>query len=287
LRTDIQLGTDNLIKSEYYQPLTWNRLPFVAVSGSIEHNLHDWYVDLNRVAQYKTTAAYLAPDVGVRVGHIGEIRGGMQFGYLRATDYTNESQANFKGPWGGFTGKFTCDMYDLAVLPRKGYNGLVEYFDGRPTFGSDLDYQRLRGGVSGATTFGTHTFRAWVEGGTSLKTNMPIFDQFTLGGLGRLSGYNKEQIRGDAFGLAKLTWYHQILGYPSPYSTSLFIMLQGEAGNAWPDPGMARWDDLRYSGLVSLVATTVIGPVALSYGQAEGGHQAVYVTIGILRSSLE
>ena len=50
---------------------------------------------------------------------------------------------------------------------------------------------------------------------------------------------------------------------------------------------MARWDDLRYHGLVSLVAKTIIGPISLSYGQAEGGHQAFYVTIGILRASLE
>jgi NTE family protein len=287
LRTDIQLGTDNLIKSEYYQPLTWNRLPFVAVTGSIEHNLNDWYVDLNRVAQYKTTDAYLAPDVGVRVGHFGEIRGGALFGYLRAIDQANESQADFKGPRGGFTGKFKCDMYDLAVLPRRGYAGLLDFFDGQPSFGSDLDYQRLHGGISGATTFGTHTFRAWVEGGSSLNTAMPVFDQFTLGGLGRLSGYHQEQIRGDAYGLAKLTWYHLFLGHHSPYSTSLYFLLQGEAGNAWPDPGMARWDDLRYNGLVSLVATTIIGPVALSYGQAEGGHQAFYVTIGILRPELQ
>lgn len=287
LRTDIQLGTDNLLKSEFYQPLTWKRRPFVAVTGNIEHNLHDWYVDLNRVAQYQATEAYIAPDLGFRLGHFGEIRGGVEVGYLRTTDTTNESQAEFEGPRGGYRGKFSCDMYDLAVLPRKGYAGVVEYFRGQPSFGSDLDYKMLHGGVSGALTFGSHTFRAQVEGGSSLDTDIPSHYQFTLGGFGRLSGYNREQLRGNAYGLAKLRWNHKFLGHPSPYSTSLYFLLQGEVGNAWPDPGMARWDDLRYSGLVSLVATTIIGPVAVSYGQAEGGHHAFYVTIGILRAAVD
>jgi NTE family protein len=286
-RTDVQLGTDNLLKSEYYQPLTWKRRPFVAVTANIEHNLHNFYENLIRVAQYNSTEAFIAPDLGLRLGHFGEIRGGVEFGYLRATHHTGVSPANFEGPRGGLKGKFIFDMYDLAVLPQKGYAGLVEFFHGKPSFGSDLDYKKLSGGISGAHTFGSHTFRGLVEGGSSLDTHIPTFYQFTLGGFNRLSGYDKEQLRGNAYGLAKLSWYHRVLGHPSPYSTSLFILLQGEMGNAWPDPQMARWDDLRYSGLVSLVAKTIIGPVSVSYGQAEGGHHAFYVTIGILRASLE
>ena len=110
---------------------------------------------------------------------------------------------------------------------------------------------------------------------------------FTLGGLGRLSGFNEDQIRGEAFGLGRLAWYHQFAGSPSPYSTSWYFGAQFEAGNAWRDQGRARWDDLLYSGLVTLVATTPLGPLAVSYGHAEQGHNAVYLTLGAFREFVD
>jgi NTE family protein len=109
---------------------------------------------------------------------------------------------------------------------------------------------------------------------------------FTLGGLNRLSGYNIDQLRGEAYGLAKIAWYHLFAGDMFPYSTSWYFGVQFEAGNAWLDATSARWDDLRYGGLVSLMATTIIGPVALSYGQAESGQNSLYFTVGTLRDWL-
>ena len=106
---------------------------------------------------------------------------------------------------------------------------------------------------------------------------------FTLGGLSRMSGYARDQFRGQAYGLGSVSWYHLIAGSTQPYTTAWYIGLQGEAGNAWLDPGTARWDDLRYSGLVSLVATTILGPVAATYAQGESGNHSFYLTVGTIR----
>lgn len=286
LRTDIQLGTNNLLQMEYYQPLTWARRPFVALTGKLEHDLHDWYYELVRWAQFKELQAVIRPEIGYRIGHYGEIRGGVDYGHLETSDVTGTSPAGFNGKRGGYTGQLKFDMYDLAVLPRHGYAAQLRYFRGRPEFGSDLDYSRIEGGISLAHTLDRHTLHFSVDGGSNLKTEMPEFHMFTLGGLNRLSGYNIDQFRGEAFGLAKMAWYHLFAGNKSPYSTSWYLGVQFETGNAWIDAQNARWDDLRYCGLISVMATTIVGPVALSYGQAEGGYNSVYFTVGTLKDLL-
>lgn len=283
LRTDVQIGTNNLLRSEFYQPLTWARRPFFALTGKVEHDNKDWYQDQVRVAQYKELQATIRPEVGLRLGHYGEIRGGIDYGYLRVTDRTGDSLADFDGPRGGFLARASFDMMDLAILPRNGYLLHAQYFRGLPEFGSDLDYSRLEGGAAVATTVHRHTFSGRVVGGGNLDTTIPEFHMYTLGGLSRLSGYNRDQFRGQAYGLASASWYHLFSGSTQPYTTAWYIGIQGEAGNAWQEAHAARWEDLRYSGLVTIVATTIIGPVAASYGQGEGGHNAFYITVGTIR----
>jgi NTE family protein len=283
LRTDIQVGTNNLLRSEYYQPLSWARRPFVALTAKVEHDSRDWYQDLVRVAQYKELQATARPEMGLRIGHYGEIRGGIDYGYLRITDRTGDSPADFDGRRGGYLVRASFDMMDLPILPRKGYLLHANYFRGRPEFGSDLDYARLEGGAAGAVTVHRHTFSGRVTGGSNLDTEIPEFHMFTLGGLSRLSGYNRDQIRGQAYGLASVAWYHLFAGSTQPYTTAWHIGLQGEAGNAWLDPRAARLNDLRYSGLVSIVATTIIGPAAVTYAHSEGGHNSFYITVGTIR----
>jgi NTE family protein len=222
----------------------------------------------------------------MRLGHYGEIRVGMDYGNLKVKDRTGLSLADFEGTGGGYSARLAMDMYDLAILPQRGYSGVVQISQKRPEFGSGLDYTKLNAGLAGAHTFSRHTFYAAFEAGTGMKTDMPEFALFTLGGLARLSGYAKDQFRGEIYGLAKVAWYHQFAGTLSPFSNSYYIGLQLEAGNAWRDYDAAGLDDLLYCGLVSLVARTTIGPLAASYGRSEDGNDTFYITLGTVRNFL-
>jgi len=209
------------------------------------------------------------------------------YGHLEASDRTGLSLAEFNGPRGGYSASLNFDMLDLPVLPRRGWKAGLEYFKGDSGFGSGLDYHRLSGAAGTAHTFGRHTFHLSLAAGTDFHTGAPEFDLFTLGGIGRVSGLATDQLRGEVFGLGKLAWYTKISSATSPYSTSWFLGAQFEAGNAWywfQDPGT---DDLLYAGLVSLIGTTFVGPLSLSYGRTEHGHDAFYVTLGIIHAFVE
>ncbi len=286
LRSDIQLGKNSLLQSEYYQPLTWKRRPFFALTGKAEVDIKDWYFESHRWGEYKTTEFSIKPEFGFRIGHYGEIRAGLEYGHLEARDRTGLSLAEFNGTGGGFSARLAFDMYDLAVLPRHGYAAVIQITQKRPEFGSGLDYTKMNAGVGGAQSFNRHTFLASVDGGTGFKTDLPEFTLFTLGGLARLSGYAKDQFRGAVYSLAKIAWYHQFAGSDSPFSNSYYFGIQLETGNAWRDYDAMAWNNLLYSGLVSLVAKTSLGPLAVSYGRSEDGQDSIYVTLGTIRGFL-
>ena len=286
VRTDFQVGETNLLRSEFYQPITWNRAPFFALAGQYKGAIYPWYYDLKHWGDYKTKSWHLMPDIGSRLGHWGELRVGADFGHLRTTDKTGLSLAEFDGLRGGYRVILSFDKIDIPFLPRSGYEGYLRYFAGRPEFGSDLNYDRFDGQFGGAKTWGGNTFSASIEGGTNFGSDLPEFDMFTLGGLNSLTGYQQNQIRGQRYGLAQLSWYHKLVGQPSPFSTSWFLVIQGEAGNAWYHPEEARFDNLRYTGSIGLVGTTMFGPLTIAYGRADDGNDAAYVTLGVVRDKI-
>ena len=286
LRTDVQLGKNSLVQSEYYQPMTCRRISFFALTGKAEMDIKAWYFESRHWGEYKTTEFSIKPELGFRLGHFGEIRAGLDYGHLDARDRSGLSLIEFNGTGGGYTARLAFDMYDLAILPRRGYEALVQISQKRPEFGSGLDYTKLNAGLSGAQTFHRHTIYAALEGGTGMKTDLHEFALFTLGGLSRLSGYAKDQFRGAVYGLAKIAWYHRFAGSSSPFSNSYYIGFQLEGGNAWREYDAVRWDDLLYSGMVSVVARTNLGPLAATYGRAEDGNDSFYLTLGTYQGFL-
>ncbi len=282
LRTDIQLGYDMGLVSEYYQPLTWTRRPFVALTGGIAYKVSPWYYEMVHYGDYKTKQFFLIPEVGIRLGHYGEVRAGLDFGHLTAYDKTGLSLAEFKGNRGGFVFSMNFDMLDKPFLPRRGYKAKAKIFIGTETFGSNLDYQRLTGGFGFAFPTGAGTIHCSIEGGSDLDTKMPEFHMFTLGGFGQVSGLLSQQLRGDAYGLGKIAYYHKMKGDMSPMTTTWYWFVQGEAGNTWDDQKEASLTDLIIAASLGIAGTTPMGPLALAYGRTEYGADTFYLTIGLL-----
>lgn len=286
-RTDMQLGRTSGLKTEFYQPLSWTRYPFAAVSLRYRNQYQDWYLDTFNLGEFQRKDVTAYADLGLRLGHYGEIRGGVEYGHLKANDRTRLNLYDFDGPRGGYTATFNVDMLDASVFPTRGFRLLSRAFFGSEAFGSGLNYSKAEGVGTLVRSWSRNTFFLGAKGGSNLGTDLPEFDLFTAGGPGSLEGYGLDQFRGQAFGVATLGWYRQIKGHPSPYSTSWYLGAQVEAGNAWRDPRVAALDDLLYCGSVSLMVKTLLGPVALTYARGEEGSDALSVTLGRTLSYLD
>lgn len=282
VRTDLQLGEIDAIRAEFYQPLGWHRRPFVATSLTWQSQLHDWYYEMWNLGEYLEKEIHGEVDLGWRLAEFGELRAGLLYGYVDAATKVGLSPADFEGHRGGVVLQAGVDVMDAAVFARQGVSGLARAYFSLPDLGSDLDYDTVEGGLRTAGSRGRNTFTAMVQGGTGLGTTLPEFAMFTAGGIGRLSAYSKDQLRGELYGLAGVGWHRRLGGQSSPYSTEWYVGASLEAGNAWRESAEAGFDDLLGCATVFLGARTLLGPLVLSYARALDGNDAFYLTLGRL-----
>jgi NTE family protein len=182
---------------------------------------------------------------------------------------------------GGYSASFTIDQLDNLSFPR---SGTFVNLSGRSfsrSFGSDVSYDEATISTCTAVSRGDHALAAVVRGGTSLGSAPPIYEQFELGGFLSLSGYERGQLLGPYFALGELIYHYRFLRLPRPFGTGLYAGASLEAGNVWEDAGDAGVDDLRYAGSVFVGADTLLGPLYLGFGMAEGGDSSAYVSLGM------
>ena len=280
LRTDLQLGRTNGIRSEWHQPLSMTRRPFLAVAARWRNRYQDWYLAQFHLGELQTEDLTGFLDLGYRLGRSGELRVGVEYGHLRAADKTNLHFYEFENDRGGYTASLDLDELDSSIMPRSGYRLSGRAFWGRPELGGNLDYARVHARASLVRSLGADTFTLNMAGGSALHTDLPEFAAFTLGGPENLEGYQPDSLRGDVFGLLGLRWYRQIKGHPSPYSTSWYLGTRIEAGNVWPSHGAMTLDKMKLSASVSLTVKTIMGPLTLSIAQGDGGRDALSATLG-------
>ena len=104
------------------------------------------------------------------------------------------------------------------------------------------------------------------------------------GGLFNLSGYEFNQLSGQHYG--------RVIGQfrRSIWNTGIANVFLGtslEYGNVWESRHDIDIGDGLVAGSIYLGADTMIGPVFLGYGYAEGSKGSFYLLVGALRDTVE
>ena len=89
--------------------------------------------------------------------------------------------------------------------------------------------------------------------------------------------YEPDALLGEQAALLALSKYRRI------GRTRFFPIYAGvtaEAGNVWERRSQMSFSDLRYAGAAFIGIDTVLGPVYLAYGRAQGGHDSFYFYLG-------
>jgi NTE family protein len=147
--------------------------------------------------------------------------------------------------------------------------------------GSDFEYQTLSLDFSHALSWDNHRLVLSAAGGTTLDGDLPVEALYRLGGPFSLSGLQRDELTGEAFGRAGLL-YAVKLNEADPRFFGVPIYLGGslEAGNAWADRDDAALDDVITSGSLFVGTDTFLGPAFVGYGLAEGDRQSLYLFFG-------
>jgi NTE family protein len=277
-RNQFSLGSPLALDSEFYQPLSLNGRFFVAprISGALSERERWFDGDLSELVSEKQYRGRL--DLGLNFSHWGELRLGVYRGHywgeVESTTFKEDEAL------GGWRGRLAFDQLDDWNFPRRGWAVNVTGRVSRDALGATIEYERLALQARGAVSTGAVTFLGRLEGGTSFQSKLPFNDRFELGGFSRLSGLERGRLFGDDLVAAAAGVQFQIAQLSPALGGNVYFGLFGEAGQTWQYEDTPTLSDLIPGFTSYLGAETLLGPVYMGYGYAEGGHQSLYVFLG-------
>jgi NTE family protein len=173
--------------------------------------------------------------------------------------------------------RLSLDEFDNLYFPSEGNRGVVEYAAAGEGYGSDNDFDQLHFRYAHAFPWGRNTLAAGLNYDTTLDGEAPIESQFRAGGFLRLSGFNPNELNGQHYGQITLL-YHRRLTEMQVLPTYAGFSL--EYGNVWQDEDDISLGDGIWNGSVFLGAWSILGPLYVGLGSAEGGRYTAFLYLG-------
>jgi NTE family protein len=283
-RTDFLVGTTTGVESAFRQPLDFGGDWFVEPSALAVEVQRPIFSAQAAVTEYETRQALAAIDVGRSLGLSSEVRAGLAWG--RATSELDPPAAGLSERFpeepedlAELRVAFVLDRLDSVNLPRRGILASAEARFSREELGAERSWTRMSIEARGYGSRGPHTvFASLVAGGSSPAADLPVREEFHVGGFGSLGGYGEGELRGEAFVVGRAGWLERIAEIP-PALRGVVVGGWIEAGDAW-NPSADAELDLRPSVTIAAGAETVLGPVFLAWSHAEAGRRRVTLSIG-------
>ncbi len=286
--TELSVGEEYGLFTEFYQPLDYRRRFFIAPYARFERFFASVFEHKRGVAEYDVGRSQLGIDVGINFGNVAELRTGFLRNHIEADLRIGDPDLL---PTGSLeenllTFKFGYDSLDDRIFPRRGtqINIAGEFYD--DSIDSDNDYQKTTFGIRRAFPVNRRfTLMTNANLFTFLRSTPPKYENFSIGGINYLAGYPEGDIGG------KHALVLQMAGLLNPAGlTKLLppdsnnVRLAGfiHAGNAWDTYQDINVQDLLYGGLGGLVWDTPFGSFFLGAGYTKGGRVNYYLSLGNL-----
>jgi NTE family protein len=281
--TDLQLGEEPRLFTEFFQPLSLTSDFFAAPSVRYELKTLQVVTDGRRVARYRVRDTEASLAVGAELSNWGEVRAGFSRGDGSADVMVGDpGLPRSEFDLGAGYLQFAYDRLDSAYFPRHGQAFRAAWRAERTSLGSSDDADILQAEWLMARSHERYSLVVGMEAGSALDDRVVSPQQlFTLGGFLKLSGLPADALAGTQYGIARAIAYRRIsrggtgfLEFPAYLGASL------EAGNVWQTRDDVDYGDLEAAGSVFLGAESPFGPVYLAAGFSEGGAAAFYLLLG-------
>ncbi len=281
-RTDMQIGTDPVLISEFYQPLSFDSRLFIAPRVEVRQQNVNAFQNGETIARYRVTEGGMSLDAGRELGSIGEFRVGAYRGGGNARVRVGDpSLPNLNFESGGVFAQLRIDSLDNARFPRRGMLADVRWDLSRPGFGADTKFDTISADLSQTWSRGKSSLQLGLSYSTTLSADNALQDFFPLGGFLRLSGLERGEISGPHAALAKLVYYRRIGDRTGGvFETPIYFGASAELGNVWQDRSAISFESMRLNGSLFAGLDTYFGPVYLAAGFAENGKSNFYLFIG-------
>jgi NTE family protein len=281
-RTDLQLGTDLLLQSEFYQPFGKGLKYFFAPRIDLRQNNLTVVVDNQEIAQLRIAEGEFGLDLGAELGSFGEFRLGAYTGQGKSRVKIGDPlMPDNRYDVGGIFAQIQIDTFDQARFPRSGLGAMLRWDSSRTSLGADDSYDKFEFDVLSAWSRGKSTLNAGISYVTTFDDNDQLHEFTPLGGFLRLSGFNVGQISGPHAALGRLVYYRRVgESTNNLLEVPVYIGASAEYGNVWQDRSDMDFSSMLLNGSLFAAFDTYFGAIYVAAGFAEGGEQAFYLSIG-------
>jgi NTE family protein len=283
--TDVQIGYDPKIYSEFYQPLDTSRSWFVAPSARIEARDLPVYSKDVEIADYRAREAEGDFDVGSELGNWGEIR----VGFHRLNGETHERYGDpdlvvrtYNN--GEYFFKFSYDRLDNVDFPRDGQTFSMQWDAYRTNLGSDFAFDKVQADWLMARSYERNTIVLWASAGETVDGNIKstdLQDFYSLGGFLSLSGLAPLALTGPNYAIARAIYFRKIgRGGEGFLQFPAYIGASFEVGNTWDRRGEISFGSARKDASLFLGFDTFLGPLYVGTGYDSSGNSALFLFLG-------
>ncbi len=286
-KSDVEIGLNQRLTTEWYQPLMRSGRVFVAPYLKYSNQLAYVFVNPkinNPSASYRTNLTWAGVDLGFNIGLSGELRIGPRWGrayYSRAVG--PELFPSLHASLGGYLLGYRYDRLDSADLPTQGVHIQLTAYDSEKSMGATDAYQKAELKFKAFQHLGPRSgIFEYLAGGTSFGTDVPYYDWFRLGGPANFGGYMEGQLTGRYYGAVRLGYQYKFANLPAIIGKGAYFMAFTDVGKAW----VFAYDDptvdnpMKYSGTIGFGSSTKLGPVFFGYSYATGGNQQLFLSMG-------
>jgi NTE family protein len=279
VRFDLGIGTEPNLSLELYQPLSNSKWFFAPSVYGKQENRSLFQTD-TRVTDYQITDYGIACDLGYAFnkfseGRLGYVNGfqdtHLKIGEPLGADYDGQVQMA-KLKWSFYSG-------DDAYFPRKGLNidsNARWYFeapdDDSREFG--LIENKIRWNIPAGQDDSIFVFLA---GGSSSRNDVPLPQQFKLGGFFKLSAYGYDEFHGDNYLLGTIGFLKCVAKLPP--NKNIYLGVWMENGGVYEKLSDL---DTKMDLSAGLLTSTVLGPVFIAASYGENSNMVYYMGLGYL-----
>ena len=279
--TRAQIGDQQELYSEFYQPLDAGSRYFVAPYINAQSQNVEAILDNDPIAEYRLERYGFGLNFGRQIGNSGEIRLGVGEAWGKADVRIGERDLPSTSFNEGFYDlKYSFDSLDNVYFPHSGEDISLSVRQFEPGLGSDERYRQWEFNLDKALSSGPDT---WILGGrygrTLDKANV-VTSSFLLGGARQLSGFREDGISGQNISLMRAVYYRRLTPRSYlPFDFPLYAGASLERGRAWNN------DNEFDSGYINAASIfigfdTPLGPLNFSYGFNDDDQKALYLNLG-------
>jgi len=280
-RTELQIGSDQYISTEFYQPLEKTQRYFARIEAAYSELHYARYQDGEQLSDYKNSSATVNVAIGRDFANHVQLQAGLIKGYGDSRLLIGSRPAPGQHSHVGARYiNFSHDMLDNINFPKHGGLSNIRWVNGRKNLGADVNYDSLSINALWANTWGRNTFIFWTGLTGVVNSDAPAPDTFALGGFLNLSGYRRQELTGRYAGIARIIYLHQIGGNDSFLNVPVYVGGSLETGNTWNDKHDINTASLIDAGSLIVAFDTPVGPLYLAKGFANGGKSQYYFFLG-------